>query len=248
MLALGIWAVVQVERAGPPFTTDDPEPANIGTGKSILLPNLLMTRGHGRVHLRMWNSIMGRFRTFNFISSLQWLSTRRLRKQAVRLWGHRTGSKVSVSSGNNSPPTGWGVSTGRIANRRCRARSRQRAHTGVFPAVAAKEFRPLDHLRRWRVLDQPRCWKPQLVVCGLAGSTPVVFKADPGRGNFSRNRNGDGGNSDTKFNVGTIFDFSPTYHLLLSAGHTIQGPSGFQAYIAFQVTFGPGEPATSSNK
>ncbi len=26
MLALGIWVVVQVARAGPPFTTDDPEP------------------------------------------------------------------------------------------------------------------------------------------------------------------------------------------------------------------------------
>jgi hypothetical protein len=58
----------------------------------------------------------------------------------------------------------------------------------------------------------------------------------------------EGGDSDTGFNVGAIFDFSPTYHLLLSAGHTIQGPSGFQAYVAFQVTFGPGEAATSSNE
>jgi hypothetical protein len=65
---------------------------------------------------------------------------------------------------------------------------------------------------------------------------------------FHETANEVGGTSDTKFNVDTIFDFSPTYHLLLSAGHTIQGPSGFQAYIAFQATFGPGEPATSSNK
>lgn len=58
----------------------------------------------------------------------------------------------------------------------------------------------------------------------------------------------EGATSDTRFNVGTVFDFSPTYHFLLSAGHTIQGASGFQAYIAFQVTFGPRQPAPSSNK
>ena len=58
----------------------------------------------------------------------------------------------------------------------------------------------------------------------------------------------EGGESDTRFNVGTIFDFNSTYHLLLSAGHTIQGHSGFQSYLAFQVTFGPAEPTASSNK
>jgi hypothetical protein len=48
-----------------------------------------------------------------------------------------------------------------------------------------------------------------------------------------------GGSSDTFFNVGTIFDFSERHHLLLSAGQTLQGPGSFQAYIAFQFTFGP---------
>ena len=50
-----------------------------------------------------------------------------------------------------------------------------------------------------------------------------------------------GGESDTQFNLGGVFDFSETYHLLASAGHTIQGSSGYQGYIALQFTFGPGK-------
>ncbi len=49
------------------------------------------------------------------------------------------------------------------------------------------------------------------------------------------------GRSDTWINPGLIFDFSDMYHLLLSAGHTVQGPGQFQSYVAFQLTFGPGK-------
>lgn len=52
-----------------------------------------------------------------------------------------------------------------------------------------------------------------------------------------------GGEPITKINAGAIYDFSETYHLLLSAGHTIAGKSGMQAYTAFQITFGPEKPA-----
>jgi Putative MetA-pathway of phenol degradation len=56
------------------------------------------------------------------------------------------------------------------------------------------------------------------------------------------------GTSDTKFNVGTIFNLSDNYHLLFSVGHTMEGPSEFQAFAAFQITFGPREAAASTNK
>ena len=53
------------------------------------------------------------------------------------------------------------------------------------------------------------------------------------------------GKSDSKFNIGAIYDFSDFYHLLVSGGHTIQGPNEFQAYVALQLTFSlvkhPGE-------
>ena len=56
------------------------------------------------------------------------------------------------------------------------------------------------------------------------------------------------GNSDTRLNFGGMYNFSDIYHFLFSAGHTIQGPGGFQAYLAFQVTFGPEkEPGTAKN-
>jgi hypothetical protein len=47
------------------------------------------------------------------------------------------------------------------------------------------------------------------------------------------------GDSDTRLNLGAIYNFTETYHLLLSAGHTVQGPGGFQGYLAFQITLGP---------
>jgi hypothetical protein len=49
----------------------------------------------------------------------------------------------------------------------------------------------------------------------------------------------DGGRDDTAFNVGTVVDFSEHQHLLFSAGRSIDGPTDFQCYIAWQFTFGP---------
>jgi hypothetical protein len=44
---------------------------------------------------------------------------------------------------------------------------------------------------------------------------------------------------DTAFNLGTVIDFSEHHHLLFSAGRSIDGPTEFQCYIAYQFTFGP---------
>jgi hypothetical protein len=50
-----------------------------------------------------------------------------------------------------------------------------------------------------------------------------------------------GGDSATKMNVGVIWDLDDNRHILVSVGPTIQGPTGYQAYLAFQLTFGPGK-------
>jgi hypothetical protein len=47
------------------------------------------------------------------------------------------------------------------------------------------------------------------------------------------------GDSNTKLNFGGFYNFSDAYHLLFSAGHTVQGPNTVQSYIALQITFGP---------
>jgi hypothetical protein len=47
-------------------------------------------------------------------------------------------------------------------------------------------------------------------------------------------------NVGTAFNVGSVIDFGEHRHLLLSAGRSIDGPVGFQCYIACQFTFDNG--------
>jgi hypothetical protein len=48
------------------------------------------------------------------------------------------------------------------------------------------------------------------------------------------------GDSETRFNVGLVVDFTEHQHLLFSAGRAIQGGSNdFQGYLAYQLTFGP---------
>ena len=48
-----------------------------------------------------------------------------------------------------------------------------------------------------------------------------------------------GAGSDTKANLGVVWDLDETRHVLASVGPTIQGPTGYQAYLALQFTFGP---------
>ena len=48
-----------------------------------------------------------------------------------------------------------------------------------------------------------------------------------------------GEQDDTAFNLGTVFDFNEHLHLLFCAGCSIDGPTEFQMYIAYQFTFGP---------
>jgi hypothetical protein len=50
-----------------------------------------------------------------------------------------------------------------------------------------------------------------------------------------------GGEPETRFNVGLIVDLSDLQHLLISAGRGLQGPNEFQSYVAYQLTLGPGE-------
>jgi hypothetical protein len=56
---------------------------------------------------------------------------------------------------------------------------------------------------------------------------------------FHETAQSDGGRSDTKANVGLIWDLDETRHILASVGPTLQGPAGYQAYLALQFTFGP---------
>jgi len=47
------------------------------------------------------------------------------------------------------------------------------------------------------------------------------------------------GRGDTAFNIGTVFDLTENHHILFSAGRSIDGPTQFQVYLAYQFTSGP---------
>jgi len=48
-----------------------------------------------------------------------------------------------------------------------------------------------------------------------------------------------GGEAETRFNVGMVLDLSELQHVLLSAGRGLQGSNEFESYLAYQLTFGP---------
>ncbi|MHB8637671.1 MAG: hypothetical protein ACYC96_14485 [Fimbriimonadaceae bacterium] len=48
-----------------------------------------------------------------------------------------------------------------------------------------------------------------------------------------------GGEQETGFNVGAVYDVDDGHHLMLSLGRDVQGTTGLAAYAAFQWTFGP---------
>jgi hypothetical protein len=48
-----------------------------------------------------------------------------------------------------------------------------------------------------------------------------------------------GGRADTAFNLGTVIDVTEHQHLLFSTGRSLDGPTDFQVYVAWQFTFGP---------
>jgi hypothetical protein len=51
----------------------------------------------------------------------------------------------------------------------------------------------------------------------------------------------EGGEPETRFNVGAVLDLSDLQHVLVSAGRGLQGSNEFQGYVAFQLTFGPAQ-------
>jgi hypothetical protein len=48
-----------------------------------------------------------------------------------------------------------------------------------------------------------------------------------------------GGEPETRFNVGMVLDLSDRQHVLLSAGRGLQGSNELQSYLGYQLTFGP---------
>ncbi len=57
-----------------------------------------------------------------------------------------------------------------------------------------------------------------------------------------------GGAPASQVNAGITWDLNDVEHILASAGPAIQGPRGYQTYLAFQLTFGPASPSGGPSK
>jgi len=65
---------------------------------------------------------------------------------------------------------------------------------------------------------------------------------------FHKTANEREGSSSTDINAGGTWDLSETYHILFSAGHTVQGVGAFDAYLGLQITLGPEKPKEKAAK
>lgn len=249
ILALGIWVVVQVAWAGPPFTTDDPEPveyrhweiylasqlAHDSSGWSGTSPHLEINYGAIRnlqLHLIApvaFNAPSHGSRQFGYGDTELGVKYRFLQETA-RFPQIGVFPLVELPTGDAARGLGSG-------------------HTqAFFPLWLQKSLGPWTTYGGAGYWINPGAGNRNWWFVGWLVQCQLSSRLTLGTEIFHETAKQEGGASDTRFNVGTIFDFNPNYHLLLSAGHTIQGPSGFQAYVAFQITFGPGEPTASSNK
>lgn len=73
---------------------------------------------------------------------------------------------------------------------------------------------------------------------GVAAQRQVTKSLSLGSEVWHRTAMETGGRDDTLFNVGTMLDFTEQQHLLLSAGRSVDGPTRFLLYFAYQFTFG----------
>ncbi|HEX7481056.1 MAG TPA: hypothetical protein VF331_24850 [Polyangiales bacterium] len=57
-----------------------------------------------------------------------------------------------------------------------------------------------------------------------------------------------GAASPTRFNVGAVFDVTDEHHLLFSCGRGLPGSTLFQGYVAYQLTFGSQDAGESGSR
>jgi hypothetical protein len=120
-------------------------------------------------------------------------------------------------------------------------------HTDIFlPLWVQKSFGPWETYGGGGYWINPGSGNRDWWLVGWLLQRQVTSALTIGAEVFYETAQEDGGEPGTRYNAGAIYDFSETYHLLLSAGQAIQGPSGFQAYAAFQVTFGPETSSAAS--
>jgi hypothetical protein len=231
--------------AGPPFTTDDPEPVEYRHWESYLASQHAKTSGdwsgtapHVEVNYGVIPDVMVHVIT-PFVYDAP--------SQGAHHYGYgdtELGVKVRfIQETQSAPqvgvfpqleiPTGdadRGLGTGRLQT--------------FLPLWAQKSFGPWTMYGGGGYGINPGRGSRDWTFLGLVTQCQVRKDVMIGTEFFHHTATQEGGRADTAFNLGTVIDFGDQYHLLFSAGRSIDGPTEFQAYVAFQITFGPG-PSSS---
>ena len=242
LVAIGFLAAATSVQAGPPFATDDPEPVEFqhwevylgsayehtSDGANGTLPHLEVNYGalpNLQLHLIApvaFDAPSGANRQFGYGDT-------------------ELGAKYRfLDEADGNPQIGVfplvELPTG------SRARGLGSGHTQVFlPVWLQKKF------GTWTTYGGGGCWinpgagNRNWWFTGWLIQKEVRPGLTVGAEVFHETAQGNGVDSDTKMNVGIVWDLDESRHILASVGPTIQGPTGYQAYLALQFTFGPGK-------
>jgi Putative MetA-pathway of phenol degradation len=242
LLSLGWLAGVTLARAGPPYVTDDPEPvayrhweinvgsqyAHSGEGATGTLPYAEVNYGAlPDLQLHLLTSV-----TFSAPSGASRQSGYGDTELGAkyRLVGEAEGIPQVAVFPAVELPTGDS------------ARGLGSGHTQVFlPVWLQKSFGTWTTYGGAGYWINPGAGNRNWWFTGWLIQKQVSPGLTVGAEIFHETAQNDSAGAATKMNIGLIWDLDETHHVLASAGPTLQGPSGYQVYLAFQLTFGPGK-------
>ena len=242
LIAIGFLAAGTSAQAGPPFATDDPEPVafqhwevylgsqyeHTSEGANGTLPHLELNYGalpNLQLHLiapAAFDSPIGANRQFGYGDTELGAKYRFFDEEDGR---PQVGvfPLVELPTGSSARELGSG-------------------HTQVFlPVWLQKKFGTWTTYGGGGRWINPGAGNRNWWFTGWLIQTEVSPGVTVGAEVFRETSRGNGVDSDTKINVGVVWDLDESRHILASAGPTIQGPTGYQAYLALQFTFGPGK-------
>ncbi|GEJ56496.1 hypothetical protein AMYX_12370 [Anaeromyxobacter diazotrophicus] len=243
-LALAALLAPALAWAGPPYTTDDPEPVELHHWEVYLATVDQWSREAG------WSGTAPHLEVnYGALPDVQ------LHAIAPLAWAHAPGGGTSLGYGD----------TELGAKVRFVHEGERVPQIGVFPLLEL----PTGDASRGLGAGQTQLFLPLWLQKSFGPWTSYGgggYWINPGPGNrnwwyfgwqaqrrlgegvalgaelFHGTARQDGGSGETRFNVGVVLDFGELHHVLVSAGRALDKQAA-QAYLAYQLTFGPGGEA-----